>query len=612
MISVIINRTLSQGEMEEVKAWAGKEEYKLFSSKELSDEMQAVGIMKFKLPPEKKAEINYSMLKTMVDFGDKIVNNKSVSDWFSFEKAGIWYYQKFRTYFYMRELAYEHAAIEMQKNEYERVIYFAENNDLESYSDFSSEVIIRRSSNTKSKKPNYLSFFNYFLFVLIRSFFALLRIKRLGKIDHIVLDHAQRQACLDINTLKMVQDNYVLSYLFDKLDSEFVILNFAQMPKFLSGGKFRIRSSHFSNVHKDKARFYGEYILLRALLSSKIRKKLKDISVSLFNVYNIIENSELSKQEKFIMSRYRALHKSSMLYVLKYFAYDRFFSRYSFKTISAIDENSPGVKSILDAAKKNNMTTIGIQHGALSDLHIAYMYSKRDKEKQVMTDHTLLWGDKWRDTLVKDGNFPYESIKITGQPRTDIIPKLNSVDKQSILKHIEPGKKLVVFASQPQQDPKLRRQAAVDVFSAVRDLEEVFLVIKPHPVERNDAGYYHNLAKETACSNYKIMHDMDLFLLLSVCDILITAFSTVGTETIYFYKPLIIHDPLKLDMQGYHKEGVAFQATNDSELKNYIEKILKGDLSINQEAYDKYISRNAYKIDGKASERCVNFIKTLS
>ena len=64
-------------------------------------------------------------------------------------------------------------------------------------------------------------------------------------------------------------------------------------------------------------------------------------------------------------------------------------------------------------------------------------------------------------------------------------------------------------------------------------------------------------------------------------------------------------------MQGYHKEGVAFQATNDSELKNYIIKILKGDLCINQEAYDKYISRNAYKIDGKASERCLNFIKTL-
>ncbi|MCD4680875.1 MAG: CDP-glycerol glycerophosphotransferase family protein [Bacteroidales bacterium] len=611
MISVIINRTLSPGEMDEIRVWAGSGEYKIFSLKELSVEMEDIGVMKFDLPPEKKAEINHSMLKTMVDFGDKIVNSKSISDWFSFEKAGIYYFQKFRTYFYVRELAYEHAAIEMQNPEYKKVIYFSENNDLESYSGFSSEVVIRSRSDMKSRKISYLSLFNYILFVLIRSFFALLRIKRLVKIDHIVLDHTRRQPCLDIRTLKTIQDNYVFSYLFDKLDSEFVILNFAQMPKFLSGGKFRITRHHFSSVHKDKTRFYGEYILLRAILSSKVRKRLKDISKSLFGVYNIIESSALSKQEKFIIARYRALHKSSMLYMLKYFAYDRFFLKYSFKTISAIDENSPGVKSILDAAKKNNMTTIGIQHGALSDLHIAYMYSKHDKEKKVMTDHTLLWGDKWKDTLVKDGNFPHESIKITGQPRTDIIPKLNSVDKQSILKHIEPGKKLVVFASQPQQDPKLRRQAAVDVFKAVRDLEEVFLVIKPHPIERNDAGYYHNLAKETACSNYKIMHDIDLFLLLSVCDILITAFSTVGTETVYFYKPLIIHDPLMLDMQRYHKEGVAFQATNDSELKNYIEKILKGVLTINKDAYDKYISRNAYKIDGKASERCVKFIKSL-
>ena len=92
---------------------------------------------------------------------------------------------------------------------------------------------------------------------------------------------------------------------------------------------------------------------------------------------------------------------------------------------------------------------------------------------------------------------------------------------------------------------------------------------------------------------------------------LITYFSTVGTEAVYFYKPLIILDHLKQDIQNYHKENVAFQATNSNELKNYINKILSDDLKINVKAYQNFINKYAYKIDGKVSERCLNFIKNL-
>ena len=131
------------------------------------------------------------------------------------------------------------------------------------------------------------------------------------------------------------------------------------------------------------------------------------------------------------------------------------------------------------------------------------------------------------------------------------------------------------------------------------------------PGEKNDREYYHQLARESECMNYRLVYDEDLFLLISACDILITCYSTVGTETVYFKKPLIIHDPLKADIQSYHKEGVAFQATNSDEVKDYINRILSGKLSIDEEAYDKFISGYAYKIDGKASERCLNFIKSL-
>ncbi|MCK5078526.1 MAG: CDP-glycerol glycerophosphotransferase family protein, partial [Bacteroidales bacterium] len=104
---------------------------------------------------------------------------------------------------------------------------------------------------------------------------------------------------------------------------------------------------------------------------------------------------------------------------------------------------------------------------------------------------------------------------------------------------------------------------------------------------------------------------VDLYLLISVCDILITCFSTVGTETIYFGKPLIILDHLKQDIQNYHKEGVALQASNEKELENHIANILSGKTSIDKEAYERFISKYAFAIDGKASERAIGFIRGL-
>ena len=102
-----------------------------------------------------------------------------------------------------------------------------------------------------------------------------------------------------------------------------------------------------------------------------------------------------------------------------------------------------------------------------------------------------------------------------------------------------------------------------------------------------------------------------MYFLLSVCDVLITCFSTVASEAIYFYKPLIILDHLKQDLLNYYKEGVAFQATDSNEIKEYINKILTGELTINQKAYQNFINKYAYKIDGKVSERCLNFIKNF-
>jgi CDP-glycerol glycerophosphotransferase (TagB/SpsB family) len=216
----------------------------------------------------------------------------------------------------------------------------------------------------------------------------------------------------------------------------------------------------------------------------------------------------------------------------------------------------------------------------------------------------LTWGEYWKQFLIEKGNYPKESVVSVGQIRTDVIPQLLKAEKQKKAKPVE----IIVFASQPQRDPELRYQAAFDVFKAVKRLQKSKLVVKLHPRETDDEEYYDSVAKDAGCTNYVIDRTSDLYKLIASCDTLITCFSTVGTETVYFYKPLVILDHLNQDIQGYVAEGVAFHATNSFTLESILTGIFRGNLKIDREKYDAFIQKYAYRIDGKVAERCIKAI----
>ena len=57
---------------------------------------------------------------------------------------------------------------------------------------------------------------------------------------------------------------------------------------------------------------------------------------------------------------------------------------------------------------------------------------------------------------------------------------------------------------------------------------------------------------------------------------LITCFSTVGAEAVYFHKPLLILDHLGQDVQGYIREKVAFEARDWQTLEEVLLEVLSG------------------------------------
>jgi len=561
---------------------------------------------------EEKKKINYDTMKQVLAFGDKLIDGVAVADRLKFDSSSLWYYHKFRAYFRLRNLKYEaHALREYAKQSDEHIYYFT-NDRLLAGMEFPKNVSIYGPEEKNRSKRNYLSLFNYFTILLSRSILNLFSGRKFSKPEHIILDVTKRQAFLDKETLKIKKGNYVLGYMIEQAGNDFLILDEAIQPKVTDGAKIKLSKDHLFGKGKYLNRYFGEPVLLKYFFSSALKKRRKELGNKLNAELQLIRSSCIG-EEKTLSEIYQSYHGATRFYLIKYLAYKKFFSRHAFKTISSVDENSPAIRCILDAARINGISTIGLQHGNIHDLHPAYRYTKDDRSRNAYPDQNLVWGPYWKEFLTTKGNYRENRVAVCGQVRTDIIPGLlaSPFEKQYAVPEQKHHEKLIVFASQPQRDAVLRRQAAIDVIEAVRDTAGVFLLIKLHPNERYDEEYYRKIATGHGLDQerFKIILELDLYLLISVCDILVTCFSTVGAETVYFNKPLIVLDHLKQDIQGYYREGVALRACNKDELKKHLTGLLSGKTVIDQTAYESYIERYAFAIDGKASERALDLIK---
>lgn len=612
MEAIVINRKLNEKEERQVRSLAASgPEKKILRAIPAGKSSASFDSGIPELTPAEKKQINYDIFNKVLQFGEKNIDGKSLTDLMTFGKASVWHYHKFRIYFYLRNLYYEIGLVEKALRTYSRIYYYTDSAELSEYFSENNNVKVFPSGtsqgSSRSRAGKLPVIIKYLFFFLVRVFVALFRLYLLKRPKHIVIDHAIPQRCLNLNTLKPEMANYNLAYLFEKLEKDFVILDEADVPVAASRD-FRIRGRRYLSGSN---RIFGEYILLKGILSPHVRHLMKTHNRLLTSAYRSISSKTSGNFEKMAVKRLTSLHASTRFFLFRYFAYQRYFSKISILSVTSIDENSPRIKTILDAARSNDIPVFGIQHGTMHNLHPAYIYTPEDKERRMVPDVTFVWGEHWKEFLEKSGNYPESSLVITGQVRTDIIPALHKRGRK--MGHPFPaGKKIVVFASQPQRDPKLRRQAALDVFNAVRENDMIHLVLKLHPAERNDVHYYRNIADEAGCRNYSVVLQYDLYLLISQCDVMVTCFSTVGAETVYFGKPLVILDHLKQDIQQYHREGIAYQAADESELREIIDKIIRGELKVDREAYRRYISRYACRIDGNAAGRIIGHIRKHS
>jgi hypothetical protein len=562
------------------------------------------------LPSEIIRSANQNLLKEMLAFGDTPGKESTVSELLNIDGLPLWHYQRFRIFHRLQATFQIRYALKYFEEQNNRIICYC-NQAKTDFSDLNNtDIHFITSDSPSASGKNYTGLLYYSIFFIIRVLISILLPPRNRNKKHLIIDRSFKQYCRHLLTLEPKQDNYNLSHLFDLSEDDFLIISEVEPPKTSGIEKFRLQKEFFSGQGRRSKTLYGEYILFRGLMSPSVHSLRKKKIRELQRISKLIGSELNTKEQELIFNAFIGLSSTNSFFILKHLAYKRFFNRNKFKTIAAIDENSPATRCILDAARLNGSITIGIQHGNISDSHPAYLYSELDQKNKVMADLTLVWGSYWKNFLETKGNFRADSIIITGQMRTDLIPRL--LPGSSAFKARFTNKpKLIVFASQPIPDKSMRWQAAFDVFTVFAETADTELIVKLHPAERGAIAYYSEIAGQAGYKNLKFLYDVDLYELIAACDLLITCYSTVGGEAVYMGKPLIILDHHKSDLLGYHAEGVAWQATDATSLMILAKKILQNELSPDKNKYEEFISKYAYTIDGNATRRCLNAIRSV-
>lgn len=262
-------------------------------------------------------------------------------------------------------------------------------------------------------------------------------------------------------------------------------------------------------------------------------------------------------------------------------------------------------RTLVETAKLYGIPSIVSQHGVCGH-PIGFV--------PVSSDYILTWGEGSKKRLLKWG-CPKEKIILTGPPQYDVF--MNEKDTENGTE--EKAGKTILYAvnsSDPVKTlpghPTKKRQKEIlrILFDAARKFPDHKLIVKTKPGWEL-TGLAEKVAKEKEFSNAEIINGKaDNKRLMQNADVMIIMSTAMGMESLILGKPLVsvFFKDLE-DYTPYDKKKVT-TVYNAKQLETAIRKSLmqsEKDILKNR----KFLEQEFYRLDGKASERAVNFINNL-
>jgi len=585
---VLVLRALTGEELVKVKELAEKG-WEL-QSDQVYEQLQGISSSVIEDYAGIKQSVSTDLIKKVCEFpnsekGNEIINKLSTDNFH------LWYYHRFRLFF----------ALE-QEWILSRLIASVNFDEIFVFSTIKvsvpSDIKVEFKLSTAAKKVGKGQWFNY-LFVLLRRWLYQSG-KPKKKHPIMFLNHALMENYIyDADKRKAVIDNTYLGSYLERTKGELYVMDEVPTP---AAGKLTSKRRYKKYPYPDRDVLYSERILVNGLLSAKIRSSVRKTSASWNSYLQGISNNDAETDFVKDISRLLLSYNSATKdYMIRYHSFIKYFKKHKqFKLIATIGEQDSIRKAILDAARFSNIKTVGIQHGTIYDNHISYTYSSQEQKNQPAPDHMLVWGQKWKENLIKFGNYSPESIEVVGQLRTDVIPQLQSEqsdDKESFK---------IIFASQPMPIFQDRIDVLRAVLRAAANVPEVELIIRPHPRE-SDNLFFDRIAKEEGVTSYSIERKEGLYQTMAKSNALITCFSSVAYEALYFELPILIFDPRKEDRLSLIQNELCLHVKDEDSLTETFKALISNQPYSSPERVKRFTKTYTHLVDGNVVNRIKKF-----
>ncbi len=279
------------------------------------------------------------------------------------------------------------------------------------------------------------------------------------------------------------------------------------------------------------------------------------------------------------------------------------------------EEVSETARILFFCSLKNKIPCVAMQHGIFDNNLLCYhnkdevSFTKALPELCPIPVKTCVYGQYFKDILVKKGKYPSNSVVVTGSQRFDRIIN-HDYSKESFHRRymIPLNKKIIAYVTSPTV---FNEEMTQSLLEEVKKVKDAFVVIKIHPSEKKE--FYEKIISEMD-SDAIVLDDSDLYDVLNASDIVVTYLSTAGLEAMLFKKPVAILNLTGApDIANYAGACAAAGIYKRLDISDTLSNLLSnGRLYKNIMRNSKsFIRRNAFNDDGKATERIEKVIRKL-
>jgi hypothetical protein len=245
--------------------------------------------------------------------------------------------------------------------------------------------------------------------------------------------------------------------------------------------------------------------------------------------------------------------------------------------------------------KKNDVVALNFMHGEK-------MYMLRDALAEY--DDYMVWGDYYKH-LFDRLRYRGKRISVTGNPTHDAIINYQVTDKE-LINIRKSHKKVISVYTQSLKSPERLltkewvTQMITDICDYARHRRDVFVFVKNHSNELSFSaidydkiiGSLQNVKR--CCKEYK------LYDLVTISDLILTPYSTVGLEAILFGKNVIyLNYGAVRNLIPYALENSAIELNDNINFEYYVDRLLDGSIKLNRQ---KTIELHANGLDGHSAQ----------